>query len=89
MLFLLIDAEIGGLEQLLDQDDVRSRGCSFTNQCLRPVYIRFNIPTTGHLRAGNGHFHIQAPGLYSKLKLSRLLIFVNRLGSRRCALPQD
>ena len=49
------DAEIGGGEQLLDQDHLRALGRCLPDQALGAVDVGGQIPRTGELRGGDGH----------------------------------
>ena len=48
-------AEVGRLEQLLDEDDLRALGGSLTHQLVGIGDVGLAIPGTGHLGGGNGN----------------------------------
>src|SRR5262245_48299361 len=50
-------AEVGRLEQLLDQDDVRALLRGLADQALGIRDVGIAIPAAGHLRRGDGHLH--------------------------------
>ncbi len=50
----LVLAEIGGFEQLLDQDDLRSLRCCLAHELLGPGDVGGQIPGAGHLGGGDG-----------------------------------
>lgn len=47
-------AEVGGLEQFLDQDDLRTPGGGLAHQFLGAGDVRRTIPGAGHLGGGDG-----------------------------------
>ncbi|MNI04279.1 hypothetical protein D3C73_572000 [compost metagenome] len=53
--FLLL-AEIRGFKQLLQQNNLRTLGCSFSNQCFRLADILINVARAAHLR--RGYFYV-------------------------------
>ncbi|MCY1180267.1 hypothetical protein D9M73_206990 [compost metagenome] len=48
-------AEVGRLEELLDQDDLRALGGSLADQFFGVGDVRGAIPGTGHLGSGDGN----------------------------------
>ncbi|MNV79478.1 hypothetical protein D3C71_1730320 [compost metagenome] len=57
-------AEVRGLEQLLDQDDLRALACGLTDQPFSGLDVGFKVPGTSHLGSGdsNDTAHESSPG---------------------------
>ena len=61
VLATLLGAEIGCLEELLQQDYLCPGIGRLMYQLRCPLYIRINIPTTSHLSGRNTYLHILPP----------------------------
>ena len=57
VLMLLIYAEVGGLEQFLQQDDLGAAIRRLVYERFRPLNIVGDIPGAMHLRGRNGYLH--------------------------------
>lgn len=61
MAMVLLDAEVRGGEQLLQQDQLRAPGSRFADQALGAVEIVVETPATGELGSGQGQVAHRSP----------------------------